>query len=138
MNAVTALSWVRSGELNDSGVINLSWNLSGRGVRVWDLDSELSLARLDSVVAIVVNVELNVDWGVFLGPSTELEITVSVGGSRVQKIIGVQSILIPELHENSSSWTLIANQFSANSRRLVTTEHFDRGGHTEQGDNDDE
>ena len=91
MDAITSFSGELSGELDGTGFVENFGNLSACDVTVGDLDGDLSLTRLNSVVAVVVDVQLGVDGGEFRGVSGNFKATLAVGLGGSHQVVRIDS-----------------------------------------------
>ena len=69
-------------KFNGASIINFLGSVSGGDVGFGDGDGDLALTGLNSIVAVVVDVEFGSNSGNFMSGSSDLKVTLGIGASR--------------------------------------------------------
>ncbi|GMT19225.1 hypothetical protein PFISCL1PPCAC_10522, partial [Pristionchus fissidentatus] len=122
IETISRLSSPLSSQLNGSCIIDSRRSLSLCDVFVRNIDGDATLARLDSIITIMVHIQFGVDGSEFRSVASQGESTIGIRLSTVHQIIEVGScVFVVQLHFDIAGWFVIAHENSANSSRLSDT-----------------
>lgn len=119
MKAVSGLALKLSGQLEGPEIEEFLWLLAATDVLVRHVNGQFSLTGLDSVVAVVVDVEFGLNRGEFLGMALEQKVALTVSLGRGHVLVGAKFVLIVELDFYSCSWLVVAHQSSCKIEALI-------------------
>jgi len=127
MNTVELLSLDFDLQVDVAQVEGFVGNGSVRNVNVGDVEGPFARTRIDSFVAVVIDLELGIDGGEFGLVALELEDTVRVSVTYIQLIIRVEtSVLVHQFHLDITRRLSAAMESTAHGDRLFAHRRDER------------
>ncbi|GMR39358.1 hypothetical protein PMAYCL1PPCAC_09553, partial [Pristionchus mayeri] len=135
MEAIPALSIEDCLHVDVSQIEIPRWVLPSRNEVLRNPEGHLALARLQSVITVVVHVQFGIDSPNFGSVSLEEKLPQGISLTLCHQVIQIRTrVIIVQLHFGVGEWLIPAEQDSPHSCRLIDQRRDERKDEEEKGD----